>query len=76
MITTNEIIEGIKLLKRNKSDGNEGLSSNHVIYGSNLLFAKIASLCTSMLHHGYASPNLRISTIIPIVKNNIASIND
>ena len=76
VITTNDVNEGIKLLKHNKSDGNEGLSSNHIIYGSNLLYAKIACLCTSMIHHGYASPNLRISTIIPIVKNKKASIND
>ena len=76
VITTNDVMEGIKLLKHNKSDGNEGLSSNHIIYGSNLLYAKIARLCTSMIHHGYASPNLRISTIIPIVKNKKASIND
>ena len=43
VIATNDVIEGIKLLKRNKSDGNEGLSSNHIIYGSNLLYAKTSS---------------------------------
>ena len=42
VITTNDVMESIKLLKCNKSDGNEGLSSNHIIYGSNLLYAKIA----------------------------------
>ena len=32
VITTNDVIEGIKLLKGNKSDGNEGLSleSHHL----------------------------------------------
>ena len=64
------------MLKKNKSDGNEGLSSNHLIHGSVFMFEKIASLCTSMLRHGYAAPNLRLSTIIPIVKNKKASIND
>ena len=76
VINTNDVATGIKLLKHNKSDGNEGLMSNHFIFGSTLLFEKIARLCTAMLCHGYAAPNLRLSTIIPIVKNKKSSIND
>ena len=76
VINTNDAAVGIKLLKQNKSDGNEGLMSNHLILGSSLLFEKIARLCTAMLCHGYAAPNLRLSTIILIVKNKKSSIND
>ena len=76
VINTTDVAAGIKLPKRNKSDGNEGLMSNHLIFGSSLLFEKIARLCTAMLCHGYAAPNLRLSTIIPIVKNKKSSIND
>ena len=71
VINTNDVAAGIKLLKHNKSDGNEALMSNHLIFGSSLLFEKIARLCTAMLCHGYAAPNLRLSTIIPIVKNKV-----
>ena len=76
MINTNDVAAGIKLLKHNKSDGNEGLMSNHLIFGSSLVFEKIARLCTAMLCHGYAAPNLILLTIIPIVKNKKSSIND
>ena len=76
VINTNDVASGIKLLKHNKSDGNEGLMSNHLIFGSSLLFEKIARLCMAMLCHGYAAPNLILSTIIPIVKNKKSSIND
>ena len=44
--------------------------------GTEILFVMIAKFTTSMLHHGYAAPNLRLSTIIPIVKNKQASMID
>jgi len=71
-----DVKAAIDLLKSNKSDGDLGLNSNHLLMGTEVLFVMIAKLTTSMLHHGYAAPNLRLSTIIPIVKNKQASMND
>ena len=76
VVTVDEVICCVNLLKSNKSDGNEGLLSNHIINGSTLLYDNIAMLCTAMIYHGYASPNLRLSTVIPIVKNKKKSLND
>ncbi len=75
-VSLNDVIKCVNKLKTNKSDGNEGLSSNHIIHGSPLLFAKISTLSTAMIYHGYSAPNLRMSTIIPIVKNKKSSVND
>ena len=59
MINTNDVglVAGIKVLKCNKSDGSESLSSNYLILGSNLLFEKMARLCTALLCP--AAPNFR-----------------
>ena len=76
IINVSDVTACVKQLKSNKSDGNEGLSSNHIIYGSSTLFSKITALCTAMLHHGYVAPNLRLATIIPIVKDKTESMND
>ena len=76
IINVSDFTACVKQLKSNKSDGNEGLSSNHIIYGSSTLFSKITALCTAMLHHGYVAPNLRSATIIPIVKDKTESMND
>ena len=75
-ISYEDVVKGLQKLKNNKSDGNEGLTSNHIKNGSKLLHEKLATLCSLMLCHGYCSPNLRLSTIIPIVKNKKASLND
>ena len=66
----------VKHPKSNKSDGNEGLSSNNIIYGSSPLFSTITALCTAMLHYGYVAPNQRLANIIPIVKDKTESMND
>ena len=76
VISVNDVTNCVKLLKANKTDGNEGLNSFHILQGTETLFAMIAHLSTSMLCHGYASPNICLSTIIPIVKNKKSSLND
>ena len=76
VISVNDVTNCVKLLKANKTDGNEGLNSFHILQGTEKLFALIAHLSTSMLCHGYAAPNICLSTIIPIVKNKQYSLND
>ncbi len=69
IVRTQDVIAGVKLLKANKKEGCSGHSSNHLIHGTPLLYEILANLLSSMLHHGYASPDFRLSVIIPIVKN-------
>ncbi len=68
-VSTQEVISGVKLLKANKKEGCSGHSSNHLIHGTTFLYEILSNLLSSMLHHGYASPDFRLSVIIPIVKN-------
>ena len=44
IINVSDVTACVKHLKSNKSDGNEGLSSNHIIYGSSSLFS--TNYCT------------------------------
>ena len=76
IIIVSDVTTCVKLLKSNKSDDNEGSSSNHIFHISSSLFSKITALCTAMLHHGYVAPNLQLATIIPIVKDKTESMND
>ena len=74
-ITVEQVAEGVKLLKSNKKDGCTGHNSNHIIFGTTLLYEILAKFLSAMLHHGYASPDFRQSVIIPIVKNKQKSVN-
>ena len=74
-ISTEHIRKGVKFLKSNKKDGSTGHNSNHIIHGTSLLFEMLSKLLSSMLLHGYAPPDLRLSVIIPIVKNKHKSVN-
>ena len=66
--------DAVKCLKKHKTDGDTGHNSNHLIHGTNLLNVYLAKLLTLLLSHGYVPEQMRLSTIIPIVKNNQASL--
>ena len=44
--------EAINKLKSNKNDGNKGLSSDHLMVGSNELSVHISLLLTGIIDHG------------------------
>ena len=56
-------------LKADKSDGDVGLWSNHLIYAPPALIEMVAQLFTAMLVHGYTPDCLLLTTIISIVKD-------
>ena len=76
VICTSEVIDAIKELKPNKSDGNEGCQSDHLIHGTCRLHVLLSQLFTCMLKHGYAPESFLLSTITSIPKNKRKSLND
>ena len=63
-------------LKKNKSDGNKGFNSNHLIYGPPRLKILLSILFNSMLGHGYYPTELLKSYIISIPKDRTASLSN
>ena len=75
-VNVNMISCGIRSLKSGKKDGNKGLCTNHVLYGTTMLEVKLSFLFTSMLTHAVTPHDLLMSTVIPIPKNKRKSLND
>ena len=67
--TARHIAEAVKGLKKGKTDGNTGFSSDHVINGGPKLFTMLSLLFQSMLVHGYTPKLLLKYVIISIPKN-------
>ena len=68
-ISVDEVIEGVQQLKLGKSDGEEGLNSNHIIHGPKILFVLLALIVNSMLVHGFSPDSLLMGTMVPIPKD-------
>ena len=76
VVSTDDVINAIKLLKLDKSDGEKGYFSNHLIYAGNQYFEQLAGLLTTMLSHGYQPEVLCVATIISIPKDYQGSLSD
>lgn len=66
-------------MKKGKSDGYDGLTSDYLLNGTPLLFHYLSLLFTGILKHGYAPNSFCVSTVIPIPKGsnrNTAEIKD
>ena len=68
-ITVDEVIEGVQRLKLGKSDGEEGLNSNHIIHGPKILFVLLALIVNSMLVHGFSPNSMLVGSMVPIPKD-------
>ena len=66
-ITVKQVKDALVKLKLGKKEEN-GLSSNHFIYGSDRLIVMITLLFNSMLVHGIAPDDLLLGTMIPLIK--------
>ena len=71
-ISVQNVKDGINKLKLGKKEEN-GLFSNHFIYGSDRLLVVISLLFNSMLIHGIALDDLLLGTMIPLIKNSRGS---
>ena len=61
----------ISRLKADKTDGDIGFNSNHLIHGSQRLCVMLSILFNEMLYHGYYPSDLLKSTIVSIPKKNL-----
>ena len=75
-ITTLNIREAIKDLKKGKSVGLDNLSSEHFIYASDRLYGFLAMVFNTMLLHGYLPKGFMSTVLIPIVKDKKGDITD
>ena len=71
-----DVRTAVKSLAKGKSDGNLGIYSDHIIHGTELLISYLTKLLNSMLVHGYSPSQMLVGTIIPLVKNRRASVNN
>ena len=68
-ISVRDVIDAVARLKHSKSDGSEGLFSDHFIYGTNRLFVILSLLYSLFLSHGFSPDSMILGTMIPIPKN-------
>ena len=66
----------INKLKSNKDDEVYGVSTDHFINATDLVYEKLAQLITVMIRHGLASEIINTSIVKPIPKNKQKSISD
>ncbi len=63
-----QVTTTVHMLKKGKSDGVTGCSSNH-IRNATVLFNTHLSLLSCMLKHVYVPETMSLSTIVPVPKN-------
>ncbi len=68
MINVQNIIKCIKHLQAGKSDGNEGLISDHIINAPHRLSVLITVVFNAIIIHGISPESMLIHTMIPIPK--------
>ena len=68
-ITIDEIVKAVNTLKHEKTDGDKGFMSNHLLYASNVYFKYLAKLLSSMYIHGYYPKPLLNASIVSIPKD-------
>ena len=68
-ITSMDVVKAVKSLKLGKSDGDNGIVSDHIICGSNRLYIILSILLKCMFVHSHTPQNMLSSVIIPIPKN-------
>ena len=67
-ISSKLISESVKGMKPGKNDGFDGLTSDYLKNGSEMLFNYLSLLFTCMLRHSFSPSTFCISTMIPIPK--------
>ena len=74
-VTPDEVRMAAERLKPGKSDPSYSFSSDCLKVKSDLLSEYLAKLIQSFLVHGYVPPFMLLATLVPIVKDKLASIN-
>ena len=68
-IDTNTVRKAVQELKREKSDGEHGYYSSHLIHAGTVYFWQLSELLKSMIVHGHYPESLLTSTIVSIPKD-------
>ena len=68
-ITIYDVIKCVGCIKSGKSDGKEGLYSDHLIHGCKRLYVLMCMIFNAMLIHGESPESMILGTMIPIPKN-------
>ncbi len=74
IVTTEDILEAIKCLKTGKSDGDEGLVSNHLLMNCEEVKVQLGKLITAINTHGYQPRDVLMGTIATIPKDSRGNI--
>ena len=75
-ISVSEVIKSVSCLKKGKSDGSEGLYSDHLINASHTLYVYLSLIFNAMLIHGISPETMLLGTMVPIPKNKRLSLCD
>jgi hypothetical protein len=67
--TTNEVRSAIDKIAAEKWDASHVLCSSELHYGPDTLLVHLAHLFNQITRHGYVPVNMRVNTIIPLLKN-------
>ena len=68
-ISVHDVMNAVTHLKDGKSDGYEGLSSDHFIHGNRHLHVLLSILFTLFIRHGFSPNSMILGTMIPIPKD-------
>ena len=69
VVTTENISDVIQYLKSNKTDGDKGLMSNHILMSCEFFKVHLSKLLTAINTHGYQPKDVLLGTIASIPKN-------
>ena len=67
-ISVYELIACVNKMKSDKKEFN-GMFSNHIIYGTNMLYDILAKLYNCMLSHGVSPNDMLVGTMVPLQKD-------
>ena len=59
----------VKQLKRNKAAGDDGITNEHIIFGTSDLYVHLCLLFNSLLRHCFVPAEFCFGIIIPLLKN-------
>ena len=76
IVREEDVVKAVSYMKQDKSDGNKGLLSNHVINGPSGLMVIISVMLITCRRHGYMADDMLLSTIASIPKDNYVNICD
>ncbi len=74
VITVSDVTKYIGHLEHGKTDGTEGLYSDHLISGCESLYVYLTVSFTAMLIHGISPESMLLGKMVPIPKNNRQSL--